>query len=161
MDGDPGNAKKMLGEVENAARQALGELDQLLGLLRDDADPATQPGIRALPALCGRLIAVGLTVELDVEPSSLPPQVDVVVYRVVQEALTNALRHGKASTARVRVHGTERLMIDITDTGHGPVTYEPGRGLRGMSERVALFGGTLEHRRDARGFHVHAELVLP
>lgn len=161
MDENPVAAKKLLGEIETAARQALGELDQMLGLLRDDADPITQPGLRELPALCERLAAIGLTVELDIEPTSLPPQLDVVVYRIVQEALTNALRHGKASTARVRVRGIERLTIDITDTGHGSVSYEPGRGLRGMSERVALFGGTLEHGRDSRGFSVHAELEVP
>jgi signal transduction histidine kinase len=158
MDENPVAAKKLLGEIETAARQALGELDQMLGLLRDDADPITQPG---LPALCERLATIGLTVELDIEPTSLPPQLDVVVYRIVQEALTNALRHGKASTARVRVRGIERLTIEITDTGHGSVSYEPGRGLRGMSERVALFGGTLEHGRDSRGFSVHAELEVP
>jgi len=161
MDKHPAAAKKLLGDIETAARQALGELDQMLGLLRDDADPITQPGLRELPALCERLAAIGLTVELEIEPISLPPQLDVVVYRIVQEALTNALRHGKASTACVRVRGTERLTIDITDTGYGSVSYEPGRGLRGMSERVALFGGTLVHRRDSGGFHVHAELELP
>lgn len=161
MDSDPHSAKKLLSDVENAARQALGELDQLLGLLRDDADQVTQPGLRDLPTLCDRLAKVGLEVELDIEPPSLPPQVDVVVYRIVQEALTNALRHGKATTARVRVHGTDRLMIDVTDTGQGPTIYEPGRGLRGISERVTLFGGTVQHFRDDKGFHVHAELVLP
>ncbi|MEO6493660.1 MAG: histidine kinase [Ilumatobacteraceae bacterium] len=161
MDHDRATSKELLGDVETAARQALDELDQMLGLLRDDAEPRTRPGLRELPALCERLAAIGLTVDLDIEPSSLPAQLDVVVYRIVQEALTNALRHGKASTAQVRVIGTERLIIDITDTGHGPINYTPGRGLRGMSERVALFGGTLEHRRDSRGFHVHAELEAP
>lgn len=161
MDSEPSKAKEMLGDVENSARQALGELDQLLGLLRDDAETVTQPGLRELSALCERFAAVGLSVELDVEPHSLPPQVDVVVYRIVQEALTNALRHGRASRAEVRVLGTKRLSIDIFDNGHGPTTYAPGRGLRGMAERVALFDGLLEHRRDELGFHVHAEVVLP
>ncbi|WP_341953559.1 histidine kinase [Salinibacterium sp. TMP30] len=164
MDSDPARAKTMLGEVENTARQALGELDQMLGLLRDDADSVAQPGIRGLPALGERLAAVGLTVEFEIDPKvseAVPPQVDIVVYRIVQEALTNAFRHGKASSAVVRVHGTEPLIVDISDTGHGPTAYQPGRGLRGMEERVALFGGTLTHHRDARGFHVHAELVLP
>lgn len=161
MDSDPINAKAMLVEVESSARQALGELDQLLGLLRDDAEPLTQPGLLELPALCERLAAVGLRVDLDVDWSPLPPQLDVVVYRIVQESLTNALRHGKASTAQVVVRRTNRLTIDITDTGHGPISYLPGRGLRGMAERAALFGGTVDHGRDARGFYVHAELVVP
>jgi len=160
VDSDPSKAKSMLGDVENTARQALGELDQLLGLLRDDTDPATQLGLGDLPTLRERLAGVGLAVELVVEPRSFPPQVDVVVYRIVQEALTNALRHGKASKARVRVQGGERVVIDISDNGHGPADYQPGRGLRGMAERVAVFGGSLEHHRDADGFHVHAELVL-
>ncbi len=161
MNSDPSSAMKLLGDAENTARHALGELDQLLGLLRDDAEPLTQLGLRELPALCEQLAAVGLVVELDIESGPLPPQVDVVVYRIVQEALTNALRHGAAPTARVRITGTDRLTLEISDTGHSPVDYEPGRGLRGMSERAALFGGSLEHRRDSQGFHVRAELVLP
>ncbi len=160
MDHDPTTAKAMLVDMENTARQALGELDTLLGILHDDTEPATPMGLDELPTLRDRLAAVGLDVELDIEPRTLPPPVDVVVYRIAQEALTNSLRHGKASTATVRVRGTEALTIDISDDGHSAANYAPGRGLRGMSERVALFDGSLEHWRDAHGFHIHAELTV-
>lgn len=160
MDHDPTTAKAMLGDMENTARQALGELDTLLGILRDDVERATPMGLAELPTLRDRLAAVGLTLELDIKPRTLPPPVDVVVYRIVQEALTNSLRHGKASRASVRVRGTEVLTIDISDNGHSAANYAPGRGLRGMSERLALFNGSLEHWRDTHGFHIHAELTL-
>lgn len=169
IDRDPATAKAMLGDMESTARQALGELDTLLGILHDDAEPATPMGLHELPALGETLAAVGLDVELDVDPATeqrpLPPAADVVAYRIVQEALTNSLRHGRASRATVRVQvrgtGTGTLSIDISDNGHGPADYVVGRGLRGMAERVALFAGSLEHGRDEHGFRIHAELTLP
>ncbi|WP_439565545.1 sensor histidine kinase [Microcella sp.] len=160
IDRDPSTAKAMLGDMENTARQALDELDTLLGILHDDVEPATPMGLGELPALRDRLSAVGLELELDIVPRTLPPPVDVVAYRIVQEALTNSLRHGKASRATVRVAGTETLTIDVSDNGHSSGHYLPGRGLRGMSERVELFDGSLQHWRDAHGFHIHAELTL-
>lgn len=161
MDSDPAKAKELLTGVEAAARQALGELDQLLGLLRDDAESTTQPGLRELPALIQQLGDVGLRVSLDLEVEPLPPQLDVVAYRIVQEALTNSLRHGEATTATVRVHGSRELVIEVDDSGRGSADYTPGRGLRGMSERTALFGGTVDHHRDAHGFHVRARMTVP
>lgn len=161
MDSDPAKAKELLVGVENAARQALGELDQLLGLLRDDDDSVTQPGLRELPALVDRLGEAGLAVILDVDTQPLPPQLDVVVYRIVQEALTNTLRHGAATSATVRVRGTRELVIEVDDNGHGDHDYTPGRGLRGMAERAALFGGTVEHSSNATGFHLRARVVVP
>lgn len=160
IDRDPSTAKAMLGDMETTARQALDELDTLLGILHDDVEPATPMGLGDLPALRDRLSAVGLELELDIVPRTLPPPVDAVAYRIVQEALTNSLRHGKASRATVRVAGTETLIIDVSDNGHSSGHYLPGRGLRGMSERVELFDGSLSHWRDAHGFHIHAELTL-
>lgn len=161
MDRDPTTAKAMLSEMENTARQALSELDTLLGILDDDDGPAPPMGLSDLPALRDRLASVGLALTLDIETGTLHPALDVVAYRIVQEALTNSLRHGKASRAGVRIHGAELLTIDISDNGHSTADYTPGRGLRGMSERVALFNGSLTHWRDPSGFHVHAELALP
>jgi signal transduction histidine kinase len=161
MDSDPAKAKELLSGVEDAARQALGELDQLLGLLRDEAETNTQPGLRELPTLIGRLADAGLDVSLDVATDPLPPQVDIVAYRIVQEALTNSLRHGSATAATVRITAGERLVIEVSDNGHGPADYTPGRGLRGMAERAALFNGSVEHRLDDAGFSVRAELQLP
>lgn len=159
MDSDPAKAKELLASVEDSARQALGELDQLLGLLRDDAETHTQPGLRELPTLVGRLADAGLDVTLAIDTEPLPPQVDVVAYRIVQEALTNSLRHGAATEATVTISGA--LTIEVTDNGHGVAGYTPGRGLRGMAERAALFNGTVEHHLDSSGFTVRAELQLP
>jgi signal transduction histidine kinase len=161
MDADPAKATELLTSIEASARQALGELDQLLGLLRDDAETVTQTGLRELPALVGRLADAGLAVTLEVSPVTLPPQVDIVAYRIVQEALTNSLRHGSATAATVRITVDERLVIEVTDNGHGVAGYSPGRGLRGMAERAALFDGTVEHGFDTGGFRVRAELGLP
>lgn len=160
IDGDPAAAKAMLGDLETTARQALDELDTLLGILHDDAEPAIPMGLNQLHTLRDSLATVGLALEFDIEPRTLPPPAEIVVYRIVQEALTNSLRHGKASRALVRMRGTDTLTIDISDNGHGAADYVPGRGLRGMAERVALFDGSLEHWRDAEGFHVRAELTL-
>ena len=158
MDSDPAKAKELLSAVEESARQALGELDQLLGLLRDDTE-VTQPGLRELPTLVARLRDAGLDVTLEIDTEPLPPQVDVVVYRIAQEALTNSLRHGAATAATVRISGA--LLIEVTDNGHGAADYAEGRGLRGMAERAALFNGTVQHSLDADGFTVRARLQLP
>lgn len=160
MDTDPAKAKELLSGVEDAARQALGELDQLLGLLHDDAELA-QPGLLELPALAQRLSDAGLAVTLELDTPPLPPQVEVVVYRIAQEALTNSLRHGSATEATVRIHGSPELQIEVDDNGRVKDAYSPGRGLRGMAERAALFGGTVDHRGDAAGFHLRARIVLP
>lgn len=161
MDSDPAKAKELLVGVERAGREALGELDHLLGLLHDDESGEALPGVDRLPALAARLADAGLRVELEVNTEKLPRQVDVVVYRIVQEALTNALRHGTASTAVVRVTGAPHLHVEVRDNGHSLPSYEPGRGLRGMAERAALFGGTVEHHSTAEGFIVRARLEVP
>ena len=161
LDSDPTKAKERLAGVERAGREALGELDQLLGLMHADEQGATVPGLGQLPALAARLAEAGLRVELDVTTSDLPRQVDVVAYRIIQEALTNALRHGAAANAVVRVHGAPHLQIEIENDGRSSPAYQPGRGLRGMAERAALFGGTVEHRPTADGFVVLARLEVP
>ncbi len=161
MDSDPGKAKELLAGVEHSARQALGELYLLLGLLRDDAESTRQPGLHELPALVKRLGDAGLTVTLDLDVDALPPQLDVVVYRIVQEALTNSLRHGAATTATVRLAGTRAIAIHVDDNGRSQPDYTPGRGLRGMAERATLFGGTVEHHSDSDGFHLRATLEVP
>ena len=153
LDSDPAKAKQLLSGVESAGREALDELDELLGLLRDDS---TQPGLAQLPALAARLGDAGLQVTLDVHPA--PPEADAVAYRIVQEALTNAIRHGGATAATVRVHGADPLVIEVDDNGRGAGDYTPGRGLRGMAERAAALGGQVEHHSDASGFHVRARL---
>jgi signal transduction histidine kinase len=189
----PDQAATALGQIESTGRQALAELRRLLGLLRDGDGEATaalapQPSLANLDSLVAAAREAGLPVEVSVEgePRPLPAGVDLSAYRIVQEALTNSLKHAGPARARVRVcYGREALEVQVTDDGRGepPVAGEsglvavtlgrggvlevPGRsngdghGLIGMRERVALFGGTLEAGADpGGGYRVAARLPL-
>jgi signal transduction histidine kinase len=159
-----------LEKIENSARQALGETRRLLGVLREpdeEAGLAPQPGISDLGALAASVQAVGLPVNLviDGDLAGLPATVDVSVYRIVQEALTNVLKHAGPARADVTIGCAQHAVtIEVTDNG----TAEPGRpvpadghGLAGMRERAAVFGGELAAgpRADG-GFAVRARLPL-
>lgn len=153
--------------IETAARQAMAEMRRLLGVLRADGERLPlepQPGLHQLPLLVDQARATGLRVELDVDGTSAPlsPGVDLAAYRIVQEALTNALKHAAASVLRVQVfYGERELELTVEDDGIGPVSRPgSGHGLVGMRERVALYAGTLEiGAGTGGGFRVHA--VLP
>jgi signal transduction histidine kinase len=157
-----------LEKIENSARQALGETRRLLGVLRDPAEEtvlAPQPGIGELDALADSIRAAGLPVNLVISghPAALPAAVDVSVYRIVQEALTNVLKH--AGPARVDVTigcAAEAVTIEVSDNGTGQTGYPApagGHGLAGMRERAAVFGGELHAGpRPGGGFAVHARL---
>jgi len=166
-----------LEKIENSARQGLAETRRLLGVLRDPEEEtglAPQPGIGDLDALAASVRAAGLPVDLviDGDPAGLPATVDVSVYRIVQEALTNVLKH--AGPARVDVTigcGQEAVTIEVCDDGTGePGRAAPagargapagGRGLAGMRERAAVFGGELAAGpRPGGGFAVRARLPL-
>jgi signal transduction histidine kinase len=159
----------LLEEVEQTGRQAMAEMRRLLGLLRSEEDAVAltpQPGIASLPSLVEQLREAGLPVELRIEGDErpLPPGVDVAAYRIAQEALTNALRHGGGAPARVRVaYGRRRLELAVDDDGPGSAAPDDGRGhgLVGMRERVALYGGRFEAGpRPDGGFAVRATLEL-
>ena len=149
----------MLGQIETTGRQALQEVRRLLGVLRttdDTAVLAPQPGLDQVEELARGMASAGLAVDVSVEDGggALSPGLDISAYRIVQEALTNVLRHADASRARVRVtHDQELLEIEVTDDGAARV--EPaagtGHGLTGIRERVAVFGGTLEAGPDPQG----------
>lgn len=167
--GDRPQEGDLLEEVEQTGRQAMAEMRRLLGLLRSDDDGIAltpQPGIASLPALVEQLREAGLPVELriDGDERSLPPGVDVAAYRIAQEALTNALRHGGGAPTRVQVgYGSRRLELAVDDDGPGSAAPDDGRGhgLVGMRERVALYGGRFEAgRRPEGGFSVRATLAL-
>jgi signal transduction histidine kinase len=158
-----------LETIEQSGRSSLVEMQRLLGLLREDdevAPLAPRPRVAELPGLAERLKSTGLDVEIAVEgdPRELEPGIDLSVYRIVQEALTNSLRHGHASSATVLVEFTPRsLEIEITDNGraNGAVSSGGGHGLVGMRERAEFFGGSLEHGRVATGgYRVFAHLPL-
>ncbi len=153
MEEQPQRAREALGSIETTGRQALAEMRRLLGVLRkeDDRDLALapQPGLEQLGALVEEFQEAGLPVDLVVEgePNSLPQGVDLSAYRVVQEALTNTLKHAGSARARVLVRYGERdVVVEVNDDGHGAPTEQvggKGHGLVGMRERVGLFGGEL------------------
>jgi signal transduction histidine kinase len=159
-----------LEEIEHSGRQALTETRRLFGVLRDPDQKtgrAPQPGISELPALAGSLRAAGLEVSLSIDGdhTALPPAVQVSAYRIVQEALTNVLKHAGPARAEVIVGCADSAVtIEVTDDGPGnPAAPAPGggQGLAGMRERVALFGGDLcAGPRPGGGFAVCARLPV-
>lgn len=170
LDRDPDGAREAVMAVESTGRTALDELRRLLGVLRagvpSDADGlAPQPTLGSLGALVDRMRATGLDVSLDVQGSFeyLPAGVDVSAYRVVQEALTNVLRHaGDGPRVEVAVHQVDgEVVVEVVDDGRGaasdPRDRGAGQGLVGMRERVALFGGDLQAGpRAGGGYRVRA-----
>lgn len=163
-------AEAALEKIEHSGRQALAETRRLLGVLRDTDEEtglAPQPGISGLDALAGTVRAAGLPVNLviDGDHTALPAAVDVSVYRIVQEALTNILKHAGGACADVTIGcADEAVTIEITDDGTGePGNRAPagGHGLAGMRERAAIFGGELHAGpRPGGGFAVRARLPL-
>jgi signal transduction histidine kinase len=162
-----------LQKIERSGRQALVEMRRLLGVLRQPDEPAAgpelspQPGLAELAALAEGVRAAGLPVVLviDGDPDGLPAAVDISAYRIVQEALTNVLKHAGRASAQVSVRcGADEVFIEVTDDGAGPQPAGPaggGHGLAGMRERVALFGGELAAGPEpGGGFAVRARLPL-
>jgi signal transduction histidine kinase len=169
----PQLARQSLAAIESAGREALSDMERMLGMLRvaegGDQALSPQPGLRQIDSLAARVSEAGLPVEVAVEgsPVELPPSVDLSAYRIVQEALTNSLKHAGASRARVAIrYRPDALDLEITDDGRGvsergPGGEEGGRGLIGMRERVALFGGELSVGPvPEAGYRVHARLPL-
>jgi signal transduction histidine kinase len=167
LDREPERAREALHAIEAGARDALLELRRLLGLLREsgEAELAPQPTLSRLDELVDRVRNAGLDVALRIEgrPQPVDAAVDLSAYRIVQEALTNVLKHACATRAEVvvRRHG-DGIEIEVTDDGRGPdAPRSGGHGLAGMAERVALFGGRLETGPgDGGGFRLHALLPL-
>jgi len=166
---DESPTKEVLETVEEIGRSALTEMRRLVAMLRsDDKDPLTpQPGLRDLPMLATQVRDAGLPVELvvDGDPRELPVGLELSAFRIVQEALTNALKHaGGNAHATVHVsYGADSLELEVVDDGAGsPVTIGGGgHGLVGMRERVALYGGRFEAaRRTGGGFAVRVLLPI-
>jgi signal transduction histidine kinase len=161
----PGSpAHDALSAIERSGRQALTEMGRLVAMLRTDTDSEAlgpQPGLDQLEALVARIRDTGLDVELVVEgrPRELAPGLDVSAYRIVQEALTNTLRHARSRRARVLMRWElTALHIEVADDGIGPTldTEASGHGLMGIRERVALFGGALVTGRSELGGYLLA-----
>ena len=174
LTGEQPEARRALADIEAAGRSALAEMRRLLGVLREeeaDGAQARPPGLADLPDLVTRVRRAGLTVELAStgEPAALDPAVELTAYRVVQEALTNALRHAGRSTVRVTLAWADgALALDILDTGAAaaagagaqPSDAGGGRGLLGLAERVRAHGGELRTGTTAEGGH-HVAARLP
>lgn len=161
----PERAEQAFRAISDAGREAQGQLRRILDLLRDTGsarDP--QPMLNGLPGLVARLSATGPTVRLTVSgtPAALPADAEVAAYRIVQEALTNMVRHARATAGEVRLDWKDdELMITISDDGRGPAPGSgDGHGLAGMRERAAACGGTLTCGAGAPGFEVVARLPV-
>src|SRR3954451_949576 len=150
MAASPQRARQSLATIQDTGREAIVELRRMLGLLRDpvaDASRSPQSGVGTLDALLDQVRAAGLPVELTVEgePRRLPPGIDRSAYRIVQEGLTNTLKHAGPAHASVRLrYGERALELEVLDDGRGPAGASgSGFGLLGMRERAALYGGVL------------------
>jgi signal transduction histidine kinase len=168
FESQPGQAREALGSIESTGREALTELRRLFGDVgrTDGASLAPLPGLARLDDLIEQVRGAGLDVELTVEGEALelPPGADLSAYRIVQEALTNTLRHAQASRAAVLVrYGPDAVELEVVDDGRGPPANggERGQGIIGMRERAVLFGGELRvGPAPGRGFSVHARIPL-
>jgi signal transduction histidine kinase len=160
------STRETLVSIEKTGRQALAEMRRLLGMLRKEDEGlalAPLPSLDHLDSLVAHVREAGLPVELHVEGTrqTLPAGVDVSAYRIVQEALTNALRHAGPARARVVVrYGEGEVELEVADDGRGPQEVNgSGHGLVGMRERVALYGGELNTGlREEGGYAVRARL---
>jgi signal transduction histidine kinase len=173
-DSQPEQVGKALAAIEATSRAALTELRRLLGVLRQPDEPQASltpvPGLANLEGLLAEVAKAGLAVRLRVEgrPAPLPAGVDLSAYRVVQEALTNVVKHAGPATAQVTIrYRDQEVAVEVTDNGRGVAAAAgdgrrgTGHGLIGMRERVAAFGGDLEvGPRPGGGFRVAARLPV-
>jgi signal transduction histidine kinase len=173
LDVRPDEAREALGIIEGTSRQALQEMRLLVGVLRDadglPADRGPAPGLAGLGELVGHISQAGVPVAVRVEggPRPLSPGADLSAYRIVQEALTNVVRHAAPASAELTLrYRPGEVVIEVTDNGRaGPKAPSPartgegsGHGIAGMRERVAVYGGTLTAGPTASGFRVLARI---
>lgn len=174
LDRDPKRSRDALAAIETAGRSALAEMRRIVGVLRgptSDTDATTrspQPGLAELPELVEQLDSAGLRVAVTIEgrQRALPLGIDLTAFRIVQEALTNTLKHAGTDNAAVVVrYAPAELQVQVTDGGQGRQAAqraEPtGHGLLGMREHIALYGGELSaHNLPGGGFEVGARIPL-
>ncbi|GAB3468110.1 sensor histidine kinase [Actinophytocola sediminis] len=160
----PEQAREALRVIESTSRGSLAEMRQLLGVLRSEVDDpvlAPAPGVTALPALASRAADAGVAVTVDLGDGELPDGVSLSVYRIVQESVTNVVRHAGPTRCRVTVAPTgEDVRVEVINDGPVvPAHQHTGHGLIGMRERVAMYGGTFEAGpRPDGGFRVAATI---
>jgi signal transduction histidine kinase len=166
---DPAAARAALTTIEDVARETIGDIDELIRGLRENARDGTRDaieppaGLAALDTLAERHRSAGLSVEIRIQgrPRPLAPKLDQAAYRILQESLTNAARHGEGRAEVTIAYGESTLALTVSNplsaTPNGTAD-EGGHGILGMRERAALLGGQLEVSRGDRRFRVHAEL---
>jgi signal transduction histidine kinase len=167
IDDQPAKARAALGAIETTGREALAEMRRLLGMLRDDG-PATltpAPGLGELDHLVAQTAKAGVSVQVTITgaPRPLPPGIDLSAFRIVQEALTNVVKHAETASCQVAIaYAEHELSIEIDDDGRGgPTVNGHGHGLIGMRERAHLYGGTVQAAPlPGRGFRVAASLPV-
>jgi signal transduction histidine kinase len=164
---DPARAAGPVRAVQETGREALTEMKRLVGMLREGDDEiglAPQPGMAQLDALLAQMREAGLAVDLEVDgtPRPLPAGVELSAYRIVQEALTNAIKHADCGHVRVAIRYTDTdVELEVADDGRGAGGGPGGHGLVGMRERAAVVGGTLDASpAETGGFVVRARLPL-
>jgi signal transduction histidine kinase len=169
LDRSPEQAREMLTTIKASSQDALDELRATLAVFRGSGDDAAQrapaPGLDRLDALVQRTVEAGVPAELirTGERGQLPASVELTAYRIVQESLTNVLRHAGPATATVRVeHTPDALVVQVDDTGRGPgVSDGAGQGITGMHARAGAVGGTVQTGPGPRGgFRVRARLPV-
>ncbi|MEV4111785.1 histidine kinase [Nonomuraea sp. NPDC049695] len=164
LEEDPAEAAAALRVAKDVRNRAMADLSSLIGVLRDRADGAApQPDLAALGALVADARAAGLQVTLDErgDPSAVPAAPAVAVYRIVQETLTNALKHSGAAKAQVTIAcGPSSVVVEVTDDGRGCGEIVERHGLAGMRERVSALGGTLTVDSGPGAFSVRAEIPV-
>ncbi|HZV72140.1 MAG TPA: histidine kinase [Conexibacter sp.] len=166
---DPEQASRAMDLSAQTGRQALADMRRLLGVLREDndAERTPQPGTEDVPELLAQVRAAGLPVTLAVEGAhdALPPAAQLTLFRLIQEALTNSLKHaGPGATAAIALrYDADVVELDVSDTGRGAVSPNPGgQGLSGMRERAAVYAGVVEAGpRPEGGWRVRARLNVP
>ncbi len=168
--GDTASLADRLVATQRSARLAMAEMRRLIGLMEEEGDAALspQPGLGELDRLVADTRAAGVQIDTAIrgDPIALPPGLDLAVFRVAQEALTNVLRHARPPIARLNVvYATREVLVEVADAGLQPsingVNHSAGRGITGMRERVALYGGDLEvGPQPAGGFLVRARFPI-
>jgi signal transduction histidine kinase len=170
IDSNPAEAKRALAAIETTTRSALTEMRRLLGVLRREEDSgaalAPAPGLQDVPTLVRHVADGGLTADLRItgSPARIPPAVDLSAYRIVQEALTNAIKHGGSRADVLLAYTDEEVRVEVineaaSDRNRGQHLPIPGHGIIGMQERAAAFGGEFSASpRPGGGFRVWALL---
>lgn len=166
VDADPDATRAALTAIENSGRQGLAEMRRLLGLLTglEDGSVTPRPSLRGLDELVAQVRSAGVPVELETigDLGGLPAGVDLAAYRIVQEALTNVLKHAGPATARVHVRRAGAVLeLEVCDDGRGTHDPRPGHGQVGMRERAALYGGDVDTGDlPGGGYRVRARLAV-